>query len=292
MLQSGFPLDDALQGWYAQPWFLITAVVALIGIGALLANYTFNSHEFHTAPTYVPALMYTATAAVLCLVQCSVSALLANLAVLIGLNSLLHVYRQPRALGQYFLSGFWLGLAALVFPPYFTLLPGLWIAVIYTRAFNWREHLVVLLSFAVPFVYWVFWKFFYDQMNYLVLMRYQVSFNEAVATGMGVWLHRLLLFTIAATLLLATSKYLFFSDRQSNRGKAIKAVFFIIALSMLASCFFLVTFKGEWILLPLTIPFAVIGGYWYTNYRYSLVAPFLFYFYLALCAAVVFEFCR
>jgi hypothetical protein len=282
---SSFPLDQ----WMAQASLPLGATVAMAGvlllIGALYSNYTFNRHEFYEAPTFVPGLLYALTGAALCLVQLSVAALLANLFVLGGLNALLQVYRQSRVLSEYFIGGFCFGTAALIFPPYLSLAAGLWVCVVYTRAFHWREHFLVLLSFALPFGYWIFWKFFTDKMHEAILIHLSVSFDPPLMGDWGIWSIRVFLLVLAATLLLSVVRYLFLSKRQSSKGKSVKSVFLIMSISMAAACAVLLLWRAEWLYLPLLIPVTFLCGYWYTNYRYSLLAPLAFYIY---AGAIVF----
>jgi hypothetical protein len=55
-----------------------------------------------------------------------------------------------------------------------------------------------------------------------------------------------------------------------------------MALSMVMGYFLVL----KWLLLSMLLPLTFIIGYWFTNYRYSLAAPFVFYF-LCVCSALV-----
>lgn len=285
-VQSGFPLDGALVALYLNKYVLVFGAWLLVIAGALLSNFTFNRNEFHTAPTFLPGLLYALVASALSLVQISMPALLANLAVLVGVNVLLPVYRQPRALAEYFSAGFWFGLAALTFPPYLSLLAALIVAVVYTRAFNWREHLVSILGFGSPFLYWVCWKFWWNDMGNLILFHATVTYDDVPMVGAEVWVQRVFLTLIALTLVLALTRYLFVSDRVNNKVRIVKVVFFLVALALLSSHILSVQLCTQWLVAPIIIPVTFLGGYWYTNYRFSLVAPFMFYA-LLVCALLV-----
>lgn len=282
---SSFPLDHWMEHAPLTQGALVIVAGVLLLLGAVYSNFTFNRHEFHAAPTFVPGLLYALTGAALCLVQFSMAALLANLFVLGGLNTLLQVYRQSRVLSEYFISGFFFGLAGLIFPPYISLAAGLWVCVAYTRTFHWREHFLVLVSFALPFGYWMLWKYLTDTLNEMVLFHVAVSFNQTLQGDWEIWSIRVFLILLAATLVLSVVRYLFLSERQSNKGKSVKSVFLIMALSMMVSCALLMLWRGEWIYLPMLIPVTFLCGYWYTNYRFSLLAPVAFYAYIS---AIVF----
>jgi len=40
----------------------------------------------------------------------------------------------------------------------------------------------------------------------------------------------------------------------------------------------------KWILLAMAVPVTFIAGYWFSSYRYSFIAPFVFY---AFCVTAV-----
>jgi hypothetical protein len=285
-IKSGFPLDGALSVLYLSKYFLVFVTWLLVTAGAALSNFTFNRNEFHTAPTFLPGLIYAVVASSLSLVQLSVPALAANLAVLVGVNVLLPVYRQPRALAEYFSAGFWFGLAALAFPPYFSLIAALTVSIIITRAFNWREHLLSILGFGSPFLYWVCWKFWWNDMGNLILFHSTVTYDDVPLIGAEVWVQRVFLSLIVITFILALTRYLFVSDRVNNKVRIMKMVFFVVALALLSSHAVSVQLCTQWLVAPIVIPVTFLGGYWYTNYRYSLIAPFMFYA-LVVCALLV-----
>ena len=114
---ADFPLDRYLLSWYSSPYWLAIISGVLILVGAYLSNTVFNRHEFFNVPVYVPALVYSLLGTTLALIQLSVPVLLANVFVILGLNSHLKIFHQPRVLAEIFESAFWYGIAAVVFPP-------------------------------------------------------------------------------------------------------------------------------------------------------------------------------
>jgi hypothetical protein len=278
---SGFPVDRFLLGWYQGPLSLAFLVGIFILAGAYLANRVFNRHEFFNVPVFVPAFIYSLLATTLALIQLSVPALLANLFVLVGLNNHLKIFQQPRVLAEYFQAGFWYGLGALCFPPYLVLIAVIWLGSIVTRAFHWREYLLPVLSFAVPFAYWSSWLYFTDSMQDLVLFHKWVSFD--VQSFFAHWNKAYQVFGILAilSLVFAIPRYMFLSDRSSNKSKTIRTIFFLVAVGLAGSYFLAFMLLWKWIVMALLLPVAFLLGYWFANYRVSLVAPFFFYAMLA-----------
>lgn len=279
-----FPADYLFNEFYQNQSLLTGLVVLLILGGAMLANHVFNKHEFLNIPVFVPAFIYTVTASGLSLIQLSLPALLANVCILLALNRHLAVFRQQRVLAYYFESAFWYGMAAVIFPPFVVLLVGMLAAALITRAFHWRELLIPILAFGVPFLYWIVWMYISDNQEPLVLFNKTVSWDAVQYFNLMSWQQKA--FTVGGGIVLvaALPRYLFLSDRSTNKSKSVKNVFLIMALAIALSFglgYFLLL---KWILLSMAVPVTFIAGYWFSNYRYSFIAPFVFY---AFCVTAV-----
>ncbi len=285
---ADFPLDRLLAPMLTIPYFGASVAAGLIIIGSLLGNIIFNRHEFNASPTFVPALLYALVASTLCLIKCNIPILVANVAVVIGLNRLMEVFRQSNALPAYFKAAFWLGLGALAFPPYILLLPAMMLSIINTRSFNWREHLLTIVAFATPFVYWGVWMLWTDRWDQLILFKKIISFNTP--EGMPDWTNnytRSFGISLGVSFLLALRSFIFLSDRSSNQARNVKRIFLLMALFALASTGFSYVYVGQFIPEVAILPATFVIGNWFTNYRYSLLAPFMFYILLITSALLI-----
>jgi hypothetical protein len=274
---ADFPIDRYLVTWYDSPFLLAGLAGMLIMAGAYLTNSVFNRHEFFNVPVFVPALVYSLLGTTLALIQLSVPVLLANVFVLLGLNCHLKIFHQPRVLAEYFECGFWYGLAAVCFPTYVLLIAAVWMGTIVTRAFHWREYVLPVVAFAVPFGYWVSWLYFRDAMESMILFKKWVSFDMQSYFTTWERSSRVFGITVLLSLLFAIPRYLFLAERSSNKAKTIRTIFFLVAVALVASYFLAFALLWKWIVMSLLLPFAFLLGYWFANYRVSLVAPFFFY---------------
>jgi hypothetical protein len=276
-LDADFPVDRLFAVWYSSPYALAALSGLLILLGAYLSNVVFNRHEFFNVPVYVPAFVYSLIATTLALIQLSVPVLLANLFLLLGLNRQLKIFHQPRVLAEYFEAGLYYGIAALCFPPYLSLAVAIWIGTMVFRAFHWREYLLPLIAFAVPFLYWISWLYFSDNLSEMVLFHKWVSFD--VQSFFSSWSksERVFGITILISILFALPRYLFLNERSSNRSKTIRILFFLVALAASGAYYLAYALTWKWMIMALLLPVAFTLGYWFANYRVSLVGPFLFY---------------
>jgi hypothetical protein len=279
-----YPVDFFIEQWSAFPWLIGGMAVLLITIGALLANMVFNRNEFHSSPSYVPVFLYTIVASGFSLVQLNMALLLGNIFLLLATFYLLDIFRQSRVLDEYFRGGFWLGCAALAFPPYLSLFVGLTVSIFFIRAFNLHEWLVSAIAFVSPFLYWLAWKYWFDEWNFLHLFYKELSLNSQ--QWHTLFLQRELWFIVGTVIvfLLALPRFLFLSDRSSNKARSIRSTFLILSISVLASALIGKSASGSWMPEVCIVPVTFVAGYWFTNYRFSLIAPFIFYGWLALFA--------
>lgn len=286
LVQADFPADDLFFQIYRSKEMTVAVASALLIAGAFFCNAVFNKHEFYNIPVFVPALMYAMLGSVISVMQLSLPALLANIFVLAGLNRQLQVFRQTRVLAEYFECGFWYGMAAVFFPPYIMLAVGLWITTIITRAFSWREHVLPLLAFSVPFLYWVVWKYWNNELNDLILFRKVFSYDARLFFGQFNWTQTSFMIVALAAMGLGLPRYLFLADRASNKARSVKQVFIFMAVAMILAMILGYLLVLKWILLAMLLPLTFIAGYWFTNYRYSLIAPLVFYV-LCVCSTLV-----
>jgi hypothetical protein len=281
------PLQAELSGWTAIPVLSSTLAVVVILAGSWLANAVFNKSEFYNTPAFVVAMLYALFGSIFALFQINFAVYIASLLVLIGLERQLCIFKQPRVLSLCFESGFWYGLAALLYPPFLSLIVGAWIALLFNRAFHLKEHLLLLIAAALPFLYWAVYLYCWNRLDEFVLFRITASFNAPATWRLWPW--SLWYFTGVAVvgLIISLPRYLAPADRAGNRTKMVKNTFLIMALAQVGSMIVAYSVFREWIFSTLLVTLSILLGYWFTNYRYSLMAPFVYYALLLLAGMVV-----
>ena len=144
-----------------------------------------------------------------------------------------------------------------------------------------------IVAFGVPFAYWVSWLYFQNDLIGMVLYKKWISFDRQSFFGSLNRPSRLFALTVLLSLLFAIPRYLFLSERSSNKAKTIRTIFFIVALALSGSYFFAYLLMWKWIIMAFLLPFSFMLGYWFANYRVSLVAPFFFYAIVACSVACI-----
>jgi len=278
-----YPAEQWIESLFPGPFESWSVALILISFAAWQVNALYNRHEFFSSAVFTPGLVYVLLAIGLMPLAPSNALLLANCFVIAGIDQVLRVYHQQRALSEYFLAGFFLGCAALIYPPMLILGLGLWLSISYSRSFRWREYAVSALAFVSPFVWWLAVREIAMSTQPAVLFYYRHDpeiwkWWGGQVTG---WPTRIFLLLSMAALLIGLPRFMNPGGRVTNRVRNLSSVFVIFTLFSIGALAMEVAFTGHWALGVVLVPFSVFIGHWYTNYRYSLLAPFVFYFWLA-----------
>jgi hypothetical protein len=257
-------------------------VILIIG-GGLLANRLFNQNEFMNTPVYTPALMYMMVMTTLGMTQAHLPCAVANILVILGMGYQLKIFKQPTVLREVGLSGFLFGLAALIIPAMITLLPALIIGILINRPFQLREITVAVISFSLPFGYWVAMSYlFIDQPDYVLIHKTITLDTLQILKDMG-WGSHVFSGLLILSMILSFRQFMH-SERNSNRAKSTRIITMILAFFLFGSLLMNSLMTGKWLLQIIAFPVSFVIAYWFAYYRYSMLAPLFFY---AICIVSV-----
>ena len=166
--------------------FVITLIsFLLIFAEALLINYIIQKNEIINTTSYLPALVYM----VLMALQPDMFSLhpivIASLFMLLAIHTLMQSYKKETSYAQAFDTGFFIAMASLFYIPSVVFILLLWIGLLILRPFVWREWIISLIGFALPWVFLVFYYFWNDNLEslqydslYYTLITPQKSFSS------------------------------------------------------------------------------------------------------------------
>ncbi len=145
--------------------FINSLVSFLIVVAeGLVLNQIVNSSEIITRRTFLPALFYIVWMSNNPSLLCFHPALIANLFLILCLNSLLTSFRRNNAFSNAFDAGLFLAFASMLYFPSIILFPVIFIGLIIFRTYNWREWLISILGFAVPYSFVFTYYFWFDKL--------------------------------------------------------------------------------------------------------------------------------
>ncbi|MFT6726130.1 MAG: hypothetical protein ACI9RU_000294 [Litorivivens sp.] len=242
-------------------WSIYCIQFGLIWIGSLLSNRLFNAGHFASQINNFPEFIFALLATVAVTGKLAILPLLALNFILLGLQSITKVYRQNNASAEYFTSALWFGIAALTWKSMVILLPVLLVCILFTRAMNWREYLVGLVGFFLPFLWLLSICYLLETQEIVVwgLSLTQEQFSEFLNMSLS-WYDLLFAGIMVVLMMLAFRSYVASYAHSTNQSKNTKSITLIAFFSF---CLSGVLTPGHF-LLAASLPAIV------------LVIPFLF----------------
>ena len=162
-LGHAMPLFKLFCRWMTDlPYAVPVAGIIIVSGSSILLNYIVNENEMLPRHSYLPALFYVI------LMSCTPQlltlhpVLFANIFLMLALHKLLGTYRRDTAFGQVFDAASLTGIAVLFYLPSILLFPVIWVGLVVLRPFIWREWIISLIGFVVPFLFAAVYYFWYD----------------------------------------------------------------------------------------------------------------------------------
>lgn len=202
------PLYTMLIVWLQQfPVLTIAVALILVVVQALTLFYVFQANGFFGRSNFLPALIillaYSWNVTYLTLH----AVLPAGVFIIVALNSIMVMYGRPAAYHQVFTASFALGVASLFYIPLAYLIFFVWFTLITYRISSWREYAVALIGYVLPFIYYISWLFWDDNLvaglNHLSGSLFNLVLPARLNQINAIWLSLsafIMLFAMAAVL--------------------------------------------------------------------------------------------
>jgi hypothetical protein len=126
---------------------------SLVFIQAILFNRVVNEYNLFGKPSFLPALMYVTGCSLFVHFLVLSPTLICNFLVIWMLEKFLSIHRKESAMATMFDVGMMIGVGALIYLPFVTMMVLLWIALIIFRPFNWREWIAGIIGFLTVYFF-------------------------------------------------------------------------------------------------------------------------------------------
>ncbi|MFA6946861.1 MAG: DUF6427 family protein [Pedobacter sp.] len=154
------PLETAFS-----PLTNVMIALAILVIQALIFNRIINSYGLLGKPTFLPALLYITAGSLLAPFLLLSPTLICNFLVLWMIDKFLSVYKRDEVRSVMFDLGMIVALGTLIYFPFISMLPLLWISLIIFRPFNWREWVAVISGFITIFFFLAVFYYWNDSLD-------------------------------------------------------------------------------------------------------------------------------
>lgn len=155
--------------------FLFIVGLILFTTQAIHLNYVLNKHDVFYKSSWLPALIYVVIAGLLPPFLWFSPVLIVNSILIFALDKIFTLYKNPNAMSLAFDSAFLLSLASLFYLPAIVFVLLFAISILILRPFSWRDWVVGIIGFTLPF----FFAFLYYFLNNEMLSFY----NTVIVSG-------------------------------------------------------------------------------------------------------------
>ncbi len=260
---------------WMSPLVLNTCFISILTFNSLLANQIYNRSELYHSPVFLTGLIYAILSSIASVQTGNLMVLIAQTFSLIGVYFAFSIFRQKKIAHFLFSSALFLGLATLIDQRYLTFIFLLFFLALWNRAFSIKELTLVIIGFFTPMMYWNLWIWlsqnpsgwssfwpFQEILNLFILPKPSLTFIVA----------------LIVSLTLAVISLSHKEDRQSNKTVQSKQYLIIFLILSLLSNFidYFIDHQLNISNVVSLAPILLLSQYW-THYRTSLLAPFVFY---------------
>lgn len=142
---------------------LMIALLILI-VQALIFNRIINAYSLLGKQTFLPALLYVTTGSLLSPFLVLSPTLICNFLILIMIERFLSIYKKQQVSSVMYDLGMIVALGTILYFPFVSMLPLIWISLVIFRPFNWREWVSVIVGFMTIFLFLVVYYFWNDSL--------------------------------------------------------------------------------------------------------------------------------
>lgn len=253
-----------------------TSVVFLGGLMISLIswqlNLLFNNHELYFQPSYLVGLLSAIILSVVFARFPQWSWLMNQLLLAVGFNWTIQIFRQKRVFSAVFIGQLLVSTAICIYPQNTGLLLMIPAALMVNRPFDLKENAMAWVAAFTPFGYWLAWSYYYNQLDY---WHFWSTFSTSFPFSKYL-VSPLFWFSIVVSIFSLFSLFQK-ENRQTTKTQQAKNTLLILAMTTLISMVIAIMTQQPYTLFNFAIPFILISGYYWTHYRVSLLAPFLFY---------------
>jgi hypothetical protein len=258
---------------------LITACIAW------LMNSAFNNSELYFQPSYLIGFLATLVFAVGFYKHPSLNCILSQLFLTIGLYFSLRIQNQKRIYSSVFLAQLSVGISICLFPQNIGFFIAIPMILILNRSFSFKELFFGIVISIIPLIYWISYSYLTNQMNDWFFWMHKKHDGETMnfLSSLFFWICSL---SLGVSVLSIFKK----ESRQTNKTQQAKNTILLFLTSSLVSWAICYLIREPFTLYNFSLPFVMVAGYYWTHYRVSLLAPFVFYSWLLFLILFAFNF--
>ena len=264
------PLFSAIYPWISSvDWLAVPLAFLIILLEAFILNSVMIYHELVPKNSLIPSIVFITFMSSSPVLLNIYPALLAVMLFIIFLNLIIPLYEQENNHRSVLSAGLILSISSMIYFPMVLLLPFFWMCFLIFRILKWREWIISIIAFLIPYLYLAVYYFWTDNLS-MAIDLYLKSFEGFLRFhfpiefwNISIWVMMILFLFIPALgrIMISINSY------NINLRKKVSAIswltifsisvlfaggdvrfqaIFLMSLSILISHFFATTKKSGW----------------------------------------------
>jgi len=255
-------------------WLDILIATFLIAGQAIYLNILVNEYKLIKENSHLASLILVLLNSCCILFLNLNQVVIANTFILIAFHQLMRMYNMSNSFTILFNSSLLIALASLIYFPSIIYFVLLWIALIYTVTPKWRDFIISLIGFSIPFIYYLTYQFIIGGLTVNIFGEVISLLPDLGWKDLSLYT-RMLFITIAFVLIISFFGLLPILNRSIVRVRKMLIVTVIMLVLGLCTLFlnkldYLATF------ITVTIPAAIIVANFFQSIKKKWLAELLF----------------
>jgi len=212
--------------------------------------------------------------------------LLANFFFIVSVQNLFNLYKKHNPIGIIFNSGFFLGVASLIYFPYYIFFPAFFLGLLSLRGIKIQEFLQLLVAFLCPFFLAGVFMFYNKELQSMSDF-YTFEFHMVnIDLNDILTLVKLIIISLICILMVFLNPQLL-KKKKYDVIKKIELNYWFLLFGFL-SLFLINDFSNNHMMI-VSAPFAILAGLFMESRQSAITKEFVFFLFVAFYFSMVFE---
>ena len=280
----GFYFYQVINDFFAENRLLeIFTGIVLVSTQAILLNRIFNQNDFYERNIFLPSLLYIVLMSSAPNSYFVSPLIIGNTFLIIGFSYIYQLRRQIDAKNTIFKTAFYMGLASCFYPPYALYIVTVFAALLIIRPFVFREYILSILGFLIPWCYLLSFTYINKGGIYLEFFN-EIQFNSSLnLTYFESYLYiKMLMISFLGIILLhgffTWLQSLQLSSLRFKRLNQLNISFFILGFILSLLELFIIDINFN--ILVLALPLTLILPFGLTEAKNKTFPSFLWYIFI------------
>lgn len=149
-----------------ESWPMVQVILAgiFVFLQAIWLNEIFISNNLVQRNVLLPALVYVVLMSSAPVINVLHPVLISNFIIIAVMNQMLSIYKSKEPYIAVLQSGILISIASWIYFPYVTFILFLWLLFFVYQIYTWREWLISVIGFLLPYIYLAVYYFLTDQL--------------------------------------------------------------------------------------------------------------------------------